>query len=113
MSDAPVGLHLDDGKSQVDGMDPAFVLAIGDILTYGAKKYQKYNWTRGIKYTRIYASALRHMLRWYGGEDIDPESGLPHLSHAATNLMFLVSYTSHAKYEEFDDRPFTGEAQSS
>jgi hypothetical protein len=104
------GLHLDEGKSQVDGIDPQFMLAVGEILEYGAKKYAKYNWTRGIHYTRIYGSLVRHMLRWYAGEDIDPESGKPHLWHAACNLMFLISYTGQDKYAEFDDRPFKREA---
>jgi hypothetical protein len=43
------------------------------------------------------------MLAWYSGERLDPESGLPHLYHAACCLMFL------ARYEQdnlgTDDRP--------
>lgn len=106
-----IGLHLDEGKSQVDGIDPQFMLAVGEILEYGARKYAKYNWTKGIDYSRIYGSLVRHMLRWYAGEDIDPESGKPHLWHAACNLAFLISYTAREGYEDFDDRPWRKEAQ--
>lgn len=100
------GLHLDEGKPQVDGIDPDFLLAIGEILTYGAEKYAKYNWTKGIHFTRIYASVMRHLLKWYACEDEDDESGLHHLAHAACDLMFLWTYANHTQYNEFDDRPF-------
>jgi len=46
---------------------------------------------------------LRHLTAWWAGEDLDPESGLHHLAHAACCLMFLLEYTQ--THTELDDRP--------
>lgn len=40
---------------------------------------------------------------WQRGEDIDPESGQPHLAHAMCNLRMLTLYTKN--FPEGDDRP--------
>ena len=52
-----------------------------------------------------YASAMRHLLKWAGGEDLDDESGLSHLDHAITNLAFLVAYERRGIGS--DNRPFS------
>jgi hypothetical protein len=80
--------------------------AIGDIiavLEYGAGKYGTYNWMGGMKWSRLFDAAMRHLWAWFRGEYSDPESGLPHLAHAAVNLMFLIDY-SHMGAGE-DDLP--------
>jgi len=38
------------------------------------------------------------------GEDNDPESGLPHLSHALTQMMILVMTTKEGDPKATDDR---------
>jgi len=102
----PAGLHKDAGKSQVESISPRALLLLGDVLTYGCRKYAKFNWTAGINVTQIYASTLRHLLKWYNGEDLDDESSLPHLAHALCDAMFLLEYMDNPRYAEFDDRPF-------
>lgn len=94
-------------KSGVQMIDPEFILGIGDVLTYGAKKYAENNWMRGMSWTTVFGAVLRHCLSWFGGEERDPESGLPHLHHAACSLMFLGFYADRAIYAQFDDRKFT------
>lgn len=87
------------GKS--DGSDPLisvwelFPNAIGDVakvLTFGANKYGPNNW-QNVKsfHSRYSAALLRHVLARCTGEITDPESGLFHLAHAATNALFLLS----------------------
>ena len=49
------------------------------------------------------ACALRHLAAFQRGEDLDPESGLPHLAHAMCNLRMLTLYSR--TYKEGDDRP--------
>ena len=36
------------------------------------------------------AALLRHLMAYQAGEVNDPESGMPHLWHVATNAAFLV-----------------------
>ena len=79
----------DGQKIQVELVPPAFIMQIAMVLGHGAKKYGANNWRKGLPWMRIYASTLRHLFAWAGGEDIDAESGMSHLNHAATNIMFL------------------------
>jgi hypothetical protein len=94
-----VGLKYDDGKPPIDLVDPHFIASVAKVLGYGAKKYSAYNWTKGIKYSRLYAALQRHLMAFWMGIDDDEESKLPHLWHAATNLMMLC-----AMGRQWDDR---------
>ncbi|MCH2199756.1 MAG: DUF5664 domain-containing protein [Flavobacteriales bacterium] len=81
-----------DNKPDPTMVDPQFILELSKVLGMGAEKYTRDNWRKGTAYQRRMASAMRHMLAWIEGEDLDPESGLPHLAHAATNCMFLMNW---------------------
>lgn len=84
--------HFDAKKSRVDVLPPSVLLSVGDVFAYGAGKYGERNWEQYAEdwdWCQLYASAMRHLIAWAGGEDIDPESGLPHLDHAVCNLMML------------------------
>ena len=81
----------DNDKVRLDLIDPQFIVAIGKTLTFGAKKYGPNQWQTVEDATnRYYAALLRHVVAWRNGEKKDKESKLPHLFHAATNLMFLM-----------------------
>lgn len=75
---------------------------IAEVLAYGADKYEKDNWRRGMPMSRYISAALRHINAWNSGEDVDPESGLSHIDHAMCGLMFVQWYIEHRP--EFDDR---------
>lgn len=93
----------DEGKIPVELVAPQFINSVAHVLGHGAKKYGKWNWTKGLAWSRIYASTLRHLFFWYCGEDNDKESGFSHLSHAATNIMFLSVWQEMQRGT--DDRP--------
>lgn len=60
-------------------------------LLDGALKYGRSNWRAVGVRASIYVDALeRHMSAWFEGEDMDPDSGLPHLAHALACLAILV-----------------------
>ncbi len=40
---------------------------------------------------------MRHLTAWWEGEDNDPESGLPHIYHAAANIAMLVEFIDKNK----------------
>ena len=85
-------LKFDHGKLRHDLVPPEVVNALASVLTFGATKYGERGWQRGMDWSRVYGAAQRHLLAFWGGDDIDPESGMPHLWHAMTNIAFLVSY---------------------
>lgn len=68
----------------------------------GAIKYSRGNWLKGAPYTEIADSLLRHIDKFLAGEDLDNESGLPHVDHIQTNAKML-SQSFHTR-PEFDDR---------
>ena len=59
------------------------------VLEFGAEKYSRNNWMKGLPYSEILDSMLRHIAALQRGELIDPESGLPHHGHIGCNAMFL------------------------
>ena len=83
------GLKFDEGKPQLDLVPPDFVVALCRVFEYGAKKYGKDNWKEGLDPAALYNAAMRHMFAWMDGEDVDPESGLPHVYHAAWNMLMI------------------------
>lgn len=95
-------LHLDTGKLPLADVPRSTVEAVASVLAYGAKKYDRRNWRKGAEWTRFAASALRHLFKWLDCEDLDDESGLPHLAHAMCNLAFLVEWAK--THPELDDR---------
>ena len=85
------GAKHDAEKIRLDLLPPTALERVGEVLTYGAKKYAPENWRKVPDYRRRYtAAALRHLLAWMKGEPRDLESGLPHLAHAACCLLFIL-----------------------
>lgn len=86
------------------GLVPPFAKrAVAAVLSFGAEKYGRHNWMLGLSFVETYDSMERHMTAWMQGEDIDPESGLPHLAHAACNAMMILELSKIAP--AYDDRP--------
>ena len=93
---------FDDAKIPIELLSPVALNMIGEVLAFGAKKYDANNWRKGMNHTRLLGASLRHILAYLGGEDKDPESGLSHIAHASCCLMFLLEYI--AKGSGTDDR---------
>lgn len=72
------------------------------VLAFGAAKYGRDNWRKGMEWQRMIDAAMRHIVAFADGEDIDPESGFTHLAHAKCCLSFLIEY--HAKQLGKDNR---------
>ncbi len=69
----------------------------------GAAKYEDRNWERGYDWGLSFAALNRHLWAWWGGEDIDPETGSPHLAAVAWHAFVLLEFT--ATHPEKDTRP--------
>lgn len=87
---------------------PETATAMGSLgLLEGALKYGRANWrAAGVRYS-IYIDALRrHVNAVFEGEDIDPDSGIPHLSHALACLAIIID--AQAAGMLTDDRQYPG-----
>lgn len=105
-------MRYDGGKPRVDLIDPGFILRLGKHYGKGALKYADHNWKKGMSFSRCYASAQRHMLAFWSGEDEGVETlpdgstfTYPHTIAAAWNMAALDYYmTTPELREKFDDR---------
>lgn len=83
------GNKFDSEKPRTDLLDPLALEGISNVLAFGARKYAANNWRGGIAHSRLIGAILRHTFAIMRGEDIDPESGLPHVDHLGCCWMFL------------------------
>jgi hypothetical protein len=96
------GTKLDHDKPRMDLLPTIPLVEISKVLGFGAKKYSAHDWRGGIEYSRLIASAYRHLSSFNDGEDLDPESGLPHLAHLGCCVLFLLE--QYTKGTGLDDR---------
>jgi len=84
---------------------PAKVLAeVGLALLEGARKYGRHNYRAvGVRASVYYDASLRHLTQWWEGEDIDPDSGLSHVTKAIAGLVVLRDSMMMGNWK--DDRP--------
>lgn len=85
-------IKYDSDKLRYDLIPPEVMKAMANVLTYGAQKYSDDNWKKCNDDSRYIGALYRHLEEWRLGNEIDDESGLPHLHHALTNLAFLVYF---------------------
>ena len=77
---------------------------VGVAMLEGAMKYGRHNYRiTGVRASVYYDAVNRHMDAFWEGEDIDPDSGLPHISKAIAGLVVLRDAQLQDKF--VDDRP--------
>lgn len=82
---------------------PAWALEqLARVYGMGATKYEDHNWRKGYSWSLAFAAAMRHMWAFWRGEDMDPESSLPHLAHAAFHMLTLLTFMR--EQPDYDDR---------
>lgn len=92
MSGPPTGTKKDDGKQRWDLLPFKAVGEVVKVLTFGCRKYSDWNWTHVPNAReRYFAAGQRHFVAWWGGEKLDPETGLSTLAHAICCLLFLLA----------------------
>lgn len=82
----------DSGKVPLDLLPFDALVAVGEVLAFGANKYAPGNWANGAEWSRYQAALLRHYAAFANGEDRDAETGLLHLAHLACDSLFLLAY---------------------
>ena len=86
------GIKNDSEKVRMDLLSRSALEGVSQVLTYGAQKYAPDNWRKGMEWRRLIGAAMRHLQAFSDGEDMDPESGLPHIDHLGCCVMFLSEY---------------------
>ena len=90
------GVKDDKSKHRYDLLPVRPLEDLVTVLTYGANKYGDRNYEKGMSWSRPFAACMRHLWKWWSGENIDSESGLPHLAHAAASIFFLMEFSHTA-----------------
>lgn len=91
-------------KVPISGLPAPVILEAGLVKLHGDLKYGRYNWRdAGVRGSVYYDACFRHLAAWWEGEDLDPDSGIHHLSHAITGLAVLRDAMIQNNW--IDDRP--------
>ena len=107
----PTDLHIENPKDiaardkcPLQLIPPVSERLIAGVLASGAAKYGPWNWrAKGIGLMTYIGAIQRHANAIRSGEDVDPESGLPHVAHIAATAAILMDAAEHEKL--IDDRP--------
>jgi hypothetical protein len=86
---------------------PANVLAeVAAALMEGASKYGRHNYREvGVRASVYYDAAMRHLMAWWEGEDLDPDTANT-ISHITKTISALVVLRDSMMQENWtDDRP--------
>lgn len=104
------------GQSKVPALSvipPAAILHLGVAMRYGAHEaprkdgtfgYGPYNWReQPVEASTYVDAAFRHLMQFWDGENVDPNSGVWHLAHAMASLAILIDAIENGTCA--DDRP--------
>lgn len=90
----------DAGKLQLTLVPRQIIRCIAEVRMYGNQKYPEGgpdNW-KNVEPQRYRDALMRHLLNYLDDPaGVDEESGLPHLSHIATNVAFLCEFAKEGK----------------
>lgn len=108
--------HFNSNKTRYELLPVEALAEVAKVMQFGAEKYGRDNWRKGMPWLELVGSILRHIFAWLCREDNDAESGLPHLAHAATDILFLLTYAllnigidDRVKSEQDDDYTYSYE----
>lgn len=91
-------------KVPLEVVPDSAVVALALAFTEGALKYGRYNWRVAGVRASTYRSALqRHIASWWNGENVDPDTGVPHLANAMACIAVMFDAELCEKLN--DDRP--------
>ena len=92
--------RFNQGKPKYSMLDLTCLKPGVRVLEFGADKYERDNWKKGMPVSQILDSLLRHVSALQRGEFVDQESGLPHIGHIQCNALFLGNPKAEMDIEE-------------
>ena len=110
------GSRENKGKIRYDLFEPFATEQLALVFSKGANKYEDRNWEKGMKWSKMEASLMRHFEAYKKGLDFDTDqncencqkgicvnhTGLYHIAQVAWNAMGILSY--YKLYPQGDDR---------
>lgn len=84
-------IKADAGKINLTLVPLKIIWEIGKVRMFGSVKYPGADSWRKVELWRYRAAAFRHFLAYLADpKSVDEESGLPHLSHLACDVAFMI-----------------------
>jgi hypothetical protein len=77
---------------EMSALDPHSLMLVAAVAGFGATKYSKLNFMRGYEWSLSYDALQRHLHQFWNGQDVDDESQMLHLAHAAWHCLALISF---------------------
>lgn len=102
MAGVKAGVKHDQGKPPITLISRRAIEEEAKVMAFGLKKYGAHNWRAGMAWSRNLDAAMRHILAYADGENVDPETGISHLAHARCCLAFVLEYEK--THPKLDDR---------
>ena len=91
-------------KAPLSTVSAPVIMEVGVAMLEGARKYGRHNYRQvGVRASVYYDATIRHLMDWWEGEDIDPDSELSHVTKAIASLTVLRDSMIRENWE--DDRP--------
>jgi len=91
-------------KAKFSTIPAGVMFDVGLAMLEGAVKYGRHNYRGvGVRSSVYYDAAMGHTADWWEGQDVDPDSGLHHITKAIASLVVLRDAILQDKLT--DDRP--------
>jgi hypothetical protein len=69
-------------KPSISAIPPSAIIHLGQAMANGERKYGLFNYRdKRVSSSVYYNAAMRHLLEWWDGEEVDAESGCHPLAH--------------------------------
>jgi hypothetical protein len=97
---SPTGGEKGTKRARFDLVPPQQLWRLAEHYGYGAEKYSDDNYRHGYDWRLSYAALQRHLNQFWAGEDMDAETGSPHLIAAAWHCITLAEFMdTHPEYD--------------
>lgn len=91
-------------KAPLSVVPMGVVAELGAAMLEGASKYGRHNYRAvGVRASVYFDATMRHLIDWWEGQDIDPDSGMSHITKAIASLAVLRDAQMQGMCT--DDRP--------
>jgi len=101
-------LILGSRKAPLRLVPPAAIIYTSIVQELGGNKYGFFNWRQlHVSHVTYLEAAMRHLLLAMDGEEIDPETGVPHEANVVACMAIILDAMSVGRL--VDDRYKTGQ----